>query len=97
MHSQAAQLQQPLDSGSDDSDFVSTSESEDEEMAAAEPDEEVRSQDGEADMEVAATSGEGRGTKACIQRGIDSNGTELQCCSCRQAPASIKLISRTSS
>ena len=62
-HSQTAQLQQPLDSGSDDSDFVSTSESEDEEMAADEPDAEVRSQDGEAEMEVATTSGKVRCTR----------------------------------
>lgn len=47
----------PLDSGSDDSDFVSTSESDNEQMSS-EADADMRSQEGEADMEVATTSGE---------------------------------------
>lgn len=52
----ASILRQPLDSGSDDSDFASTSESEDEQMGS-EGDADVQSQDGEVDMEHATTSG----------------------------------------
>ena len=54
----ASALQRPLDSGSDDSDFASTSESEDEQMGS-DVDADVRSQNGEANMEDATTSGEG--------------------------------------
>lgn len=52
----ASILQKPLDSGSDDSDFASTSESEDE-QTGSEGDADVQSQGGEVDMEGATTSG----------------------------------------